>query len=89
MDNFTDDQTNAAEEQAGTHDQPRSARPDDPQRHLADSGQPPADPLRQPPSPSAASERLAEHVARTSPEWRRLYEAVSAALRRDRAGLSD
>ena len=72
MDNFSDKRTNTAEEPAGTHDQPRPAQP--------------ADPLRQPPSPSAASERLAEHVARTSPEWRRLYEAVSAVLRRDRAG---
>jgi hypothetical protein len=32
---------------------------------------------------------LADHVERASPEWRRLYEAVSAALRRDRAGPGD
>lgn len=38
--------------------------------------------------PGVEEPKLAPHVKEGSPEWQRLYEAVSAAARRDRAGVA-
>lgn len=46
-------------------------------------------PVFVPSSQSSAETSVPEHLKQASSEWRRLYEAVRAAVRRDRAGLSD
>lgn len=37
--------------------------------------------------PGIEEPRLAPHVKEGAPEWQRLYEAVSSAVRRDRIGV--